>query len=128
MCVFSQPPPHLREGEQALRPWVQQQRVIGAVLTLGEANGQPVNGAELDFNGFVQPGVPPGTPVRHLRLVAWRVSASVFEFAEAVRLLGRTAWGPPARPPSRSGSLLRRPRGIRPPQAPCSSSDRSPCD
>ena len=33
--------------EQALRPRVQEERIIVAALTFGEADGQPVDGTEL---------------------------------------------------------------------------------
>jgi hypothetical protein len=40
-----------------------QQRVVVAVLALGKADGQPVDGAELYFNRFLQSGVHRETPL-----------------------------------------------------------------
>jgi hypothetical protein len=57
MGVFGEPRPGRFEGEQALRPWAQQQGVIAAlVLALDEADGESVDGAELRLDGGVQPG------------------------------------------------------------------------
>src|SRR5580693_3195979 len=48
--VFGQPWPRWLEGEQALRPWTQQQCVVVALLALGEANRQPVDRGELSLD------------------------------------------------------------------------------
>ena len=55
MGVFGQPRPGRFEGEQALRPRAQQQRVIVPALALGEADGQPIDSPKLHL-GYVQPG------------------------------------------------------------------------
>jgi hypothetical protein len=56
MGVLGQPRPGRLEGEQAFWPWAQQQGVIVAVLALGVADGEPVDGPELRLDGGVQPG------------------------------------------------------------------------
>ena len=43
MRVLGEPVPHLVEGEQALGPRAQEQRILVAGVALGEANVQPVD-------------------------------------------------------------------------------------
>ena len=77
MRVFGEPQPGRLEGEQALRPRAQQQRVIVPVLALGETDGQPVDGSELRLDGAVQPGAHPASVRRagRARIRHWPVAA-----------------------------------------------------
>ena len=62
--MLGQPRPHRLEGEQAFWPWAEHQRVIVAVLALGEADGQPVDDPEPHLDGCVQPGRHDAAPHR----------------------------------------------------------------